>query len=464
MFANRTSRLSLALAALLALAAFIAPASSRAQTDSATSGGPQISEALSAELGNLRTFVDAKTPEGYASAITLIDRLTAAAPVDSFDVSLLAQFKVQILIDQGKFIQAIAPLETAVRLGETRSYIAAGTQLDYLYLLAQLYQQQATETKDPAAQRAAFEKSAVSVRRWQARSPKSSTEVQVFAASLYYQQATLDPDRPDLKKLAEARAEAEKGLSIQLRPPASFYILILAALQQSGDYRQSAEILELLVAQTPTNAGNWNQLASTYVSLAGSAKTAREAREFNIRAILTIERAQARGFLTTPKENFNLVALYLTLQQFDPAIALLEKGLKDGSIEGIRRNWELLASTYQQIGREKDAIATYEKATAAFPDEGQLEFVLAQLLYASNHPADARLHLEKATEKGRLEKPGQARLFIAYIAFEAKDYTDATKWAKEAAIFDDVKKEDLNRLKQAIDEAVAALPDPVSKS
>jgi tetratricopeptide (TPR) repeat protein len=142
----------------------------------------------------------------------------------------------------------------------------------------------------------------------------------------------------------------------------------------------------------------------------------------------------------------------------------METGLAEGSLENTRRNWELLATSCQQAGHDTRAIASLEKAVKALPEEGQLEFILAQVLYAGTRLDDARRHLESAVQKGRLDKPGQTRLFLAYAAYELHDHDSALRWVRDAAAFDDVKKEDAARLSKAIDEALRLRASAVSKS
>lgn len=413
---------------------------------------PGVSEKLAAELGKLRDFTEARS---FAPALVLIDRLLAASSPDSYDFTLLSQIKAQIFLNEARYADAIPPLEAALANGERLGHLPASQLADTCFLLAQLHQQQGTEAKDPARRRALLDKSADLLARWQSRIQKPTTEGRLFAASLHYQRATLDPDRLDTDALAASLRAAEEGLLLQTRPPASLYVLILAALQQRQDHAGAADFLEILVEKNPANAAYWQQLAGTYLALAAAAPGEREAARLNLRALLAIERAQARGHLASPKDNFNRVALYLALRQFDPAISLLEKGLADGTLDNTRRNWELLANSYQQTRRAPQAVAALEKSVKALPSDGQLEFALAQLHYAAGRLPETRDRLERAVAKGSLEKPGQARLFLAYVAYEQKDTEAAARWVKDAAAFDDVKKEDLARLSKAIDEARA---------
>ena len=89
-----------------------------------------------------------------------------------------------------------------------------------------------------------------------------------------------------------------------------------------------------------------------------------------------------------------------------------------------------------------------------FPLDGQLEFTLAQLYYGDDKASEAYTHLEAAVAKGHLDKPGQTRVFLAYVAYEMKRFEDAAKWADAAAGEADVKKEDITRLQRAINDAI----------
>lgn len=442
--------------ALLFLLALTAPVLTQAQTSA-----PQVSGTVSAELGKLRELIEAKS---FAPALVLIDRLIRTVPSDSYDRALLSQIQAQVLLTEGRYGEAIAPLENAVRLGERNPpFLPDATARESLFLLAQLHQQVASESTDLASQRASLARATDYFRRWQIRTPKPTPDGQLFAASLFYQQATLDPVHIDSTALLEARRAAAEGLVLQLKPPSALYVLILAAHKQREENVEAAEILELLVDQSPDTTSYWQQLVSTYLTLASTAQHEREADTLNLRALLALERAQARKLLTSPKENFNRVALLLALRQYGPAIAVLEKGLADGSLENTRRNWEILAHSYQQSDRSAEAVAALEKAVKALPADGRLEFSLAQLLHAAGRSADARRHLELAVKKGDLDKPGQAHLFLAYLAHDLQDHAAAARHVADAAAFDDAKKEDVARLTKAIEDARRAPAPRVSK-
>ena len=304
----------------------------------------ELTERVSTALQKLSEFMEAKN---YDGALAMINPLIPTAAANSFDLALLSQIKAQVLLMKSDFPAAIPPLETAYNLGRTYNFFEPRQLNELSYYLAQLYYQEGSAAKDINLQRATLEKASTFIRDYLANSEKPNPDAPVFAASLLYTRATLDPENVDEALLQEAMNLAREGLYAELEPKDNLYVLILAALQQFGRNEDAAEILEFLVKRNPTNRQYWGQLAATYLALGADEKVVdpSQIRQWNIRTIVTIERAQAVGIMTEPKDNFNLVGLYFNIERFDDAIRLLEDGLKNDRIENTQRNWELLASS-----------------------------------------------------------------------------------------------------------------------
>ena len=180
--------------------------------------------------------------------------------------------------------------------------------------------------------------------------------------------------------------------------------------------------MELVVKQKPDTSTYWQQLAALYLSLGK-----------DVRAIVTIERAQAHGFMNTPKDNYNLLGIYFNAGQFEQASELLEKHLKANTIESDQKNWELLALCYQQLGRPMKAIEALKDGTKIFPKAGQLELQIANAYTSLEKPEDALKHVQAAIAKGNLSKPFQAYLSLSYTAYQLKKFDIALEAAKKAA-------------------------------
>ena len=443
-------RRSLPSALLLALLVPALPVKAQESSEPAASR-KELSEPVANALGELRVFADAKN---YKEILRRIEPPLSAASADSYDLAVLLQVKGQMLIADSRHQAATAPIEASLRLGDRYGYFDQNAVLASLYTLAQLYYQQAADLKDLALQKGAYEKAGLYIERWLALSPKPSTDNLLLASSIRYNLGTLDAEHPDKQKLREAKAYAEKSLHLDHKVAGNQpYLLILASLQQLGETEQAAEVLERLVQRDPGNVSYWQQLVASYYTLANATKNERVVRRYNLRAIITYERAQARGLLVSPRDHFSVVALYLGIQQFDLAAQLLAKDLKSGAIQNTRRNWELLSAAYQQQHDGERAVAVLKDAAVVLPADGQIEFSLAQLYYSQEKTEEAYAHLESAVAKGNLDKPGQTRVFLATVAYELKRFDAAAKWARDAADQPDVKKEDLARINRAITDA-----------
>jgi hypothetical protein len=438
------------LAALAALLLAASPVALRAQPADAPK--KEISDKISAELGPLRTHIEAKN---YPAGLALVERLLTQAPADSFDLFVLSQIQAQILLTQGKLTPAIPPLERARTLAEKYPVFSdAVSTLEQTYILAQLYYQRGEESKVPATRVADLQRALAMIRLWLERSPKATGDTRLFAASLLYTLGTLDPQKPDPALLRQALEQTHEGLLLSVQPSPQLYQILLACHQQLGDLPRAAEALEVLAARPDATATTWQQLHSIYLAAAADTKDPAAAHRLNIRALLTLERAQTRGHLNTPKDHYTRVALLFNIQQFSRAAALLEKGLADGTLDNQKRNWELLASAYQQTHQEEKAAATLERALKAFPSDAALEFTLAQFYYNTGRVTEAYTRAQSARAQPAIEKPGPVSLYLAYLAFELQRYEEAAKWIEDARPLPGVTPATLDPLAKAVADAL----------
>lgn len=380
-----------------------------------------LSDATGEVLPKFKTVVDAKN---YDAALAILDAQIAKVPFDSFDAATLYQIKVQTLFQKGDFAKAIEPMERALALSEakTPTYFDERVTRDLLNYLTQLYVQEAVQSKNPAVAGQLFEKADANMQKWLKFTPQSTADAQLLYSQLLYTWAVQYPDKPDLKLLQRALNEAERGLHLAIHPKDTFYVIKLAALQQLGRMAETAEMFELLIKQKPESSTYYQQLAGTYL---GTGQ--------DLRAALTIERAQAQGHMNTPQYHYNLVGIYFNLGQFEKAADLLEAGLKTGHIENELKNWELYALCYQQLERPLMGVEVLKQGSRAFPKSGQIEFMIGQAYHGLDRPADALLHLQAAVAKGGLTKAHQAYMFLAYVAFELKKFDISLEAAKNAA-------------------------------
>lgn len=412
-----------------------------AQDAPKTSRDYTLASEISEALGKFKTESDANN---YDAALAIVESVQPKAAPDSYDAAFLYRIKAFTLLQKGDYAKAIEPMEKGLALSDSKTpnYYDETTTLTIVNYIAQLYFQEAAQTKNPTIAAASFDKAEKYAERWSKLVKKPTYENQLFYARLLYSKAVQNPDKPNLEVIKRALAESDKGLLMSNRPKDDFYLLKFVCLQQLEKYQESAEILELLVKNKPESASYWQQLASLYLNT-----------EQPTRAVLTFERAQANGHMNAPKDNYNLVGVLFNIGQYTKAAELLESGLRSGKIEQTTDNWELLALCYQQMDRPIKGIEAMKEASKQFPNSGQIEFMIAQAYQALDQPANALTHAQAAMAKGNLtkSKPHQVNFFIAYMAYELKKFDMALEYAKKAASYPEGAR-DGNNLTKAIED------------
>lgn len=414
---------------------------------------PSLNEKVSAEFQKLKPLQDAKNWDGM---IALLDGLIPTVGPSSYDFAYIQDMRARLLAGKDQWTKAIETMEASLNVSDANQYFDKSKTLEMLLFLAQVSYQEATTIKVPALQQQFLTKASNYFRRWLKDTPKATPEISAFYATILLQQAVSDPKNVNRDLLKQARAEVDKLFLTSIRPKEQLFFLLLAILQQENDIVRAAEVLELIVKQFPTKKDYWPQLWATYLNLASEkGNDEAKSRPHFIRAINTVERAQALGFMNTPKDNFNLVSLYIQVNQFGKATDLLYKGLKDGSIENDPKNWVYLGYYYLQINRNIDALNILKEAAQKFPNNGQFDLQIGEIYRQDEKMKDARKHYKDALRKGGLDRPHAVHTLLANVSYELEDFEEAMAAIVAAEGFKEAKQDAyLGRLKDAIQAAI----------
>ncbi|HWZ93652.1 MAG TPA: hypothetical protein VNW30_00505 [Opitutaceae bacterium] len=429
---------------VLVLAAFFSAGLAPARADDKPAA--ELTEATADKLQDLKGLEDANKMD---EAMALVDSLLATAGSTSYDRAMLSQIKATYLFrknDQNARFAAIENLQTALNLSDTYGFFAAKDSQQLRFYIANLCFERGSTSKDMEAQRADYNTAQANIERWLEvaktdpssipPAPDSLENSEMFYAQLLYTMAQLDSKHIDVDLVKKAMAETDKALRSAARPNDNLYILKLATLQQLGDYADAADILELIIKSKPDNKAYWQQLTAFYASLAGEADKAKDTKksfEYNVRAIVTIERAHKYGAMNGPEENFELFSLYFNIGQYQQGTELLETGLHDGSIKSNQKNWMLLADSYQQMHKDLKAVDVLHETAKLFPESGQFNFLAAQILYGLNKTAEALADIQSCVSRDGGTKPAQSWLFYAYLAMELQKFELAGQAVESAA-------------------------------
>jgi Tfp pilus assembly protein PilF len=416
---------------------------------------PQLAEKTSEALQKLGPMQQLK-PVPYAEMLALVDGVLATVPPTSYDAAFLLNIKARVLLGMDKYAEAVPAWEQVIKLADQFGYIEPKEINEIALYLAQIIFSEAGAIKDLQQQRQQVARSSAYMKRHLENNPKPAIETQIFYAQLLYQQAVVDQNNVDRELLREARDVINLGMQATLQPREGFYMLLLAIYQQENDMVRSAELLELLVKKFPQKRDYWPLLMATYLNIASTEQDEVRRRDLYIRAINSLERAQSLGFMQTPKDNYNLVTIYLTAGQFSKATDILHAGLNKGTIESTLANWRLLGSYYQQAERELHAVEALKEAGKLFPNEGMLDLQIGEIYRQLEKTREAREFYRSALKKGNLDKPQVVHQLLAYTSMELDDWDAALESITEAAKHPEFAKEQqMVNLKKHIEETVA---------
>ena len=113
------------------------------------------------------------------------------------------------------------------------------------------------------------------------------------------------------------------------------------------------------------------------------------------------------------------------------AAKIMDKGLKDGSIEGKSKNWEILGNAYRQAQEVEKAIPAMEKA-ASKSDSGELYSRLGNVYLDGDQYKKAIDAINKGLKRGGIKRPDQSRLVLGMAYFNDKQYSRAKEAFKAA--------------------------------
>ncbi len=450
--ASPTSLRPALLAGIILGCALVLPALVRAEDQPAAANPPSVSEKTSEAFRKLTPLNETKDWDGM---LAVLDSLVPTLDPMSYDMFKIQDMKARLYGQKEQYDKAVDAWTKALAISDVKKYYDPKDQQQTLLFLAQFSYQEGTASKVPAVQQTYINKAAGYFKRYLASEQHPSADIEMFYASLLYNQAVVDPAKVDQSLLKQAHAEVNKALAASIHPKEGLYVLLLAILQQENDLVHSAETLELILSQYPTKKDYWPSLWSTYLAMAND-KDPEKVRENYIRAINTMERAQALGFMNTPKDKLNLVNLYLTAGQFSKGTDILHKGLKDGTIESDVKNWLALGYYYQQANRDLEAISALKEASALFPTNGQIDLTIAEIYRGKDLFKEARDFYRSALKKGGLEKPYLVWAYLANASFTLEDFDDAKTAIEQAEKFPESGKDSfLPQLKEAVNHAIA---------
>jgi tetratricopeptide (TPR) repeat protein len=253
-----------------------------------------------------------------------------------------------------------------------------------------------------------WQKGITALNEWFKATENPPASAYVMLAQGYYQ----------IKDYKQALSNVEIAINMYKAkdkiPKEQWYNLARFLYFDSNDVNNAVRVLEELLVHYPKKQ-YWVQLSHMY----GEQK--KEGKQ-----LAAMDAAYVQGMLDKGTEQITMAYLYLNAEVPYRAAVVMDKGIKDKSIEQKSKNYELLGNAWRQSQEIKKAIPAMEQA-AAKSDSGELYARLGNVYLDGDEFKKAISSINKGLSRGGVKRPDTARLVLGMAYFNDKQYTNARK-------------------------------------
>lgn len=394
-------------------AAWAQKASRAGKSQKKTRKVPTLSERVFKKLMEAQDLMEAEQLNEAREVLLSAQKIRRLKP---YDQAMIHQMIGFIYSNEENYAAAVKEFEKLLAVGAES--VPEGVLVSTLYNMSQMYMvlEEWQMAKDI-------------LNRWFEVVPEPGAGPHIFMAQIHAQLEQYKEAVPWAEKaiaMENARGRAAKENWYQLLMSMHFSLKD-ARGQDNPDYPAISKVLEVLVDIYPKKS-YWLQLAAVYGEMN------QEKAQLGV-----MEVAYIQGFFDRSNEFISLAQYFLYHEVPYKAAMVLEKGLKDKSIEPDQKNWELLANSLMNAA-EFDRAIPYLAQAASMADDGELYIRLGQAHMENEDWKDAVKAFEDGVEKGDLKNTGTAYLLTGMASFNGDDFKTARAAFREARKFDDVAK------------------------
>ncbi len=333
--------------------------------------------------------------KSYQAALESLQKILPDVGQGSYGQAAVLRSLSSVYALQGHYGKAIRALKKTLAL----NILPESQQLQSVLNLGQLYMTdeqylQAIKTLKP----------------WLLKNPNPEAYISVLLANAYAQ----------LKQYRQALPHIKRAIITSKKPEESWYQLNLALYYELNDYQSAAYLLTKLLSLYPDKKEYWNQLTAVYQQL----------RQYQ-KALSIQHLAYKKGVLDSEKDLLALIRLFLYAGSPYKGAKLLSEALANNQVSHSSRNWETLATAWQQARELDKAIMALEKASR-LSEKGRLYQRLGQIYVKQEKWQKAIVAIDKAIAKNSLKQLGATYLLLGMSHYELKHIEQARSAFKQA--------------------------------
>ncbi|MEP4148992.1 MAG: hypothetical protein ABJL54_17375 [Halioglobus sp.] len=360
---------------------------------------PALRNKVYEKLAEAQAAAEAKD---LAGAQKVLDEMIAAGgkkALNSYELANVYNLYAFIYYSKEDYANALKAYENVVAQPD----IPLAMEINTRYTIAQLYFVQED-----------WKRGVDALLKWFDMTETPNAAAYVLLSQGYYQ----------MKDYNKALLNVEKAISMYNEkgklPKEQWYNLARFLYFEKGDINKTVDVLETLLTHYPKKQ-YWVQISHMY----GEQKKESE-------QLSAMETAYVQGMLDKGTEQVTMSYLYLNADVPYKAAKVMDKGLKDGSIEDKSKNWEIAGSAWRQAQEVDKAIPAMEKA-AAKSDTGELYARLGNIYLDGDDNKKAISAINKGLARGGVKRPDNARLVLGMAYFNVKQYEKARDAFKAAS-------------------------------
>ena len=345
-----------------------------------------------------------------SEASKILDDMIASGgkkALNSYELANVYNLYAFIYYSREQYDQALKAYENVV----SQPDIPLAMEVNTRYTIAQLYFVQEK-----------WQQGINALNKWFDMTDTPNPNAYVLLAQGYYQLKDYNKALVNVEKAIDMHnaRQAEKPAAERKPPKEQWYNLARFLYFEKGEINKTVDVLEILLTYYPKK-DYWVQLSHMY----GEQK--KESQQ-----LAAMETAYVQNLLDKGTEQVTMAYLYLNADAPYKAGKVMAKGLKDGSVEGTSKNWELTGNAWRQAQEIKQAIPAMEKA-ADKSDTGELYARLGNIYLDNDEHKKAVTAINKGLSRGGVKRPDNARLVLGMAYFNLKQYENARKAFAAAA-------------------------------
>lgn len=351
------------------------------------------------EIQELMSPEEEGVEPNYEAAKVILDELNERYDrLNDFEKSTVLNFYTNYYLNTDNIALALETFEKILTIENLRPE----SRLRALMALGQLYM---GEEK--------YAESIDAFNRWRELSTEENENVYLGLANSHYNLAQYNEAIPYLINHMDMLTAAGRNIAKNI------YGLLNLMYIELEDYVNAERITKQMVTLFD-EASDWRNLSAIYGYLDDDKKR-----------IETLSVTFAKGYMSSESEFINLAQSLAGVDAPFKGAKVLEKGFQDGVVEENEENLQRLVQLYMLANEYELALPSAIKA-AEMGETGASYDQLGYIYYMMHDYTNAVAAMRQALDRGGLENPGDAQLFLARALVELDQFDEATTAARRA--------------------------------